>query len=138
MGQAEQEPASSTAITRSSPHWSRIAATLRARRIHGLLRRALPFERARRISDDDLLEEIVSTARTLPLLKRGSEFDGYPDLAAEKWGCPAVGKLLWRLASEGTTDDATRTLIRLLLDWQNNTFCCCRSTMATPRPAGRR
>jgi hypothetical protein len=50
-------------------------------------------------------------------------FDGYADLAASKWGCPAVGRLLLkvRAADVAPEDEQKRTeLIRLLFDVQNN------------------
>jgi hypothetical protein len=51
-------------------------------------------------------------------------FDGYASLAAEKWGCPAVGRLLARLLRAPVRDEAAALrlsmLVRLLFDWQNN------------------
>jgi hypothetical protein len=72
----------------------------------------------------ELLTEIQNhRARSCALLSQQGKFDGCADLAAEKWGCPAVGRLLMRLqAAEGHGADPVEVaeLARVLFDWQNN------------------
>ena len=61
--------------------------------------------------------------RSCALLPQDGRFDGYAELAAEKWGCPAVGRLLIRLRAaerQGADSGDVAELARLLFDWQNN------------------
>jgi hypothetical protein len=46
--------------------------------------------------------------------------DGYAELAAERWGCPAVAALLAAVRDLGPDDAAQREIVRLLFDWQNS------------------
>ena len=72
----------------------------------------------------DVLKEISRHAPHRCVdLESTDGFDGYADLAGEKWGCPSVGRLLREL--QGLEPDPGRpvaALVRLLLDWQNNTL----------------
>ncbi len=47
------------------------------------------------------------------------DFDGYALLAAERWGCPAVGDLLRELAAANGPRPLVADVVRLLFDWQN-------------------
>jgi hypothetical protein len=71
------------------------------------------------------LEQIRNhSPRSCDLLMTKREFDPYADLAAEKWGCPAVGQLLARLRDAKLESDEQSVkvaeVVRLLFDWQNN------------------
>lgn len=73
---------------------------------------------------DDLLDPIKGHSPTwCAELADHDGFDGYSDLAAEKWGCPAAGQLLRCLRGsnlESTHPTELAEVVRLLFDWQNN------------------
>lgn len=70
---------------------------------------------------DDALREIERhrVERCALLHSSTPAYNGYADLAAEKWGCPMVGALLDRLGPAAARSLERRAIARLLFDWQN-------------------